>query len=60
MTQDWKNLLSEEFNKEYFVKLANFIKSERKLKEIYPKSESLFKCFNTSYIDTKVVILGQD
>ena len=60
MTQDWKNLLSEEFNKEYFLKLVNFIKSERKVKQIYPSSENLFRAFNSSYIDTKVVILGQD
>jgi uracil-DNA glycosylase len=60
MTQDWKKLLEDEFQKEYFKKLVSFIKSERKLHTIYPAPEDLFNCFNTSYIDTKVVFLGQD
>ena len=60
MTQDWKNLLSEEFEKEYFLKLVSFIKSERKIKEIFPSPDKIFKAFETSYIDTKVVMLGQD
>lgn len=61
MTKDWENLLSEEFNKEYFLKLAGFIRSERKTKTIYPSPENLFRALDiTSYIDTKVVIMGQD
>lgn len=60
MTQDWKKLLEDEFQKEYFKKLVSFIKSERKLHTIYPAPEDLFNCFNTSYIDTKVILLGQD
>lgn len=58
MKQDWN--LNEEFEKDYFKKLVSFIKSERKYKQIYPSPENLFKCFDTSYIDVKVVILGQD
>ena len=60
MTQDWESLLKEEFSKEYFVKLKSYISSERKIKTIYPSPENIFKAFNTSYIDTKVVLLGQD
>jgi uracil-DNA glycosylase len=60
MTQDWKNLLSEEFEKEYFLKLVSFIKSERKIKEIFPSPDKIFKAFETSYIDTKTVIISQD
>lgn len=58
---DWDNILKEEINKEYFQNLLNFIKQESKQKTIYPKQSEIFKAFrNTSYANTKVVILGQD
>lgn len=58
---DWDSILKEETNKEYFQNLLNFIKQEYKQKTIYPKQSEIFKAFrNTSYEDTKVVILGQD
>lgn len=58
---DWDDILKEEINKEYFQKLIIFIKEEYKKKTIYPKQTEIFKAFrNTSYKDTKVVILGQD
>lgn len=60
MTQDWTSLLEEEFKEGYFTKLKTFISSERRTKVIYPSPDNLFKAFNTAYIDTKVVILGQD
>lgn len=60
MTKDWNNLLASEFEQEYFLKLVSYIKSERKLHTIYPKPEELFNCLNTAYIDTKVVLIGQD
>jgi len=58
---DWDEILKDEINKDYFQKLINFIKSEYNKKIIYPKQTEIFKAFrNTSYKDTKVVILGQD
>lgn len=58
---DWDLLLKEEMEKEYFQKLLAVIKKEYKTKTIYPKQTEIFKAFrNTSYQDTKVVILGQD
>ena len=48
-------------DKDYFKKLIEFIKNEYNNKTIYPKQAEIFKAFrNTSYKDTKVVILGQD
>lgn len=47
--------------KSYFKNLLNIIKHEYETKTIYPKQTEIFKAFrNTSYKDTKVVILGQD
>lgn len=58
---DWDIVLKEEINKEYFIKLLDLIKKEYQEKTIYPKQTEIFKAFrNTSYKNTKVVILGQD
>lgn len=59
--KDWDIILKDELNKDYFINLLDFIKKEYQIKTIYPKQEEIFKAFNnTSYNDTKVVILGQD
>lgn len=57
----WDTLLTEEYNKEYFKELMNFIKEEYKNKTIYPKQNEVFNAFRyTSFENVKVVILGQD
>lgn len=57
----WDNLLAEEYKKEYFQELMNFVRSEYKEKVIYPKQNEVFNAFRyTSFEDVKVVILGQD
>ena len=58
---DWDLVLKDEVNKQYFKELIERIKKEYQTKTIYPKQTDIFKAFrNTSYNDTKVVILGQD
>lgn len=58
---DWDNLLKEEFEKDYYIKLRNFLKVEYQTKKIYPDMYDIFNALKlTSYKDTKVVILGQD
>ena len=57
----WDILLSEEYKKDYFKNLKDFVISEYKNKIVYPKISEIFKAFiETSYEDVKVVILGQD
>ena len=57
----WDKLLEEEYKKEYFINLMNFIKEEYKEKTIYPKPNEVFNAFRyTDYDNVKVVILGQD
>lgn len=57
----WDILLSEEYKKDYFKSLKDFVISEYKNKIVYPKISEIFKAFiETSYEDVKVVILGQD
>ena len=58
---DWDTLLKEEYQKDYFQKLLNFVKEEYKNKTIYPKQNEVFNAFRyTDFKNVKVVILGQD
>jgi uracil-DNA glycosylase len=59
--QSWKMVLLEQFNKDYFIKLKQFLLDEKKHHSIYPKGKDIFNAFNyTSFNRVKVVILGQD
>jgi uracil-DNA glycosylase len=58
---DWDDLLKDEFQKEYYQQLRQFLIKEYRTKKIYPDKYKLFEALKlTSYADTKVVILGQD
>ncbi len=57
----WDTLLQEEYQKDYFKNLMDFVKQEYKAKTIYPKQNEVFNAFRyTSFENVKVVILGQD
>jgi len=58
----WKNALSAEFDKAYFLNLIAFLKKEKKAgKEIFPPGPLIFNAFGlTPFAEVKVVILGQD
>ncbi|MDD2576496.1 MAG: uracil-DNA glycosylase [Bacteroidales bacterium] len=59
--ETWKEVLKEEFEKDYFDKLTSFVRQEYKDKTIYPKASNIFNAFNLCPFDkVKVVILGQD
>ena len=58
---DWKDVLKDEFNEEYFKKLSVFIEHEYQHKTCFPSKENIFNALNnSSFKDTKVVIIGQD
>ncbi len=58
---DWDNLLKEEFEKEYYIKLRDFLKYEYSHYKIHPDMYDIFNALKwTSYNDTKIVIIGQD
>lgn len=61
LNNDWDELLKDEFNKEYYLKLRDFLKTEYSTKTIFPNMYNIFDALkHTSYKDTKVLILGQD
>ena len=58
---DWDLLLKDEFQKDYYLKLREFLKEEYFSKNIYPPMNDIFNALRyTSYKDARVVILGQD
>ena len=57
----WDEILQGEFEKEYFIKLNDFLETEYKNKIIYPEKENIFNALKFTPPDNvKVVILGQD
>ncbi|WP_027438255.1 uracil-DNA glycosylase [Lachnospira multipara] len=61
LKQGWKSRLDDEFKKDYYLKLEDFINHEYENEEIFPTRENLFTALNlTDISEVKVVILGQD
>lgn len=57
----WLSVLKDEFKKDYYAKLFEFVKAEYATRQIFPPSEEIFNAFHfTDYDKVKVVILGQD
>ncbi|MFB7813142.1 uracil-DNA glycosylase [Paenibacillus chitinolyticus] len=61
LKNDWAELLSEEFEKPYYLKLREFLKQEYAERTIYPEMHDIFNALHyTAFKDVKAVILGQD
>lgn len=57
----WKKILSDEFGKEYFKTLTEFVRSEYRHGIVYPPPKHIFHAFDLCPFDkVEVVILGQD
>ena len=58
---EWDELLKGEFEKEYYLKLREFLANEYHTRKIYPDMYDIFNSLKyTSYSDVKAVIIGQD
>lgn len=58
---DWDSVLEDEFEKDYFLKIKEFVSEEYETKTIYPPRDEIFNAFKfTPLANVKVVILGQD
>ncbi len=58
---EWDQLLAEEFTKEYYLRLREFLKAEYSSRNIFPPMNDIFNALRyTSYSDVRAVILGQD
>ena len=57
----WKDALKDEFEKDYFIKLTEFVRNEYRQHTCYPPGNEIFNAFNLCPLSkVKVVILGQD
>ncbi|MEZ0481947.1 uracil-DNA glycosylase [Planococcus sp. SSTMD024] len=60
-SNDWQEILEEEFEKSYYRELREFLKEQYAHETIYPVKENIWNAFeHTAYGDVKAVILGQD
>lgn len=58
---EWDELLADEFKKDYYLQLRQFLISEYNSRIIFPPMNDIFNALRyTSYSDVKAVILGQD
>ena len=59
--ESWKLVLQNEFQKDYFLKLKEFLVEEKKSQVVYPPGSQIFNAFNfTPFHNVKVILLGQD
>ena len=58
---DWDQVMEGEFEKEYYLKLREFLKREYFTQTIYPDMNNIFNAMKlTPYSSVKAVIIGQD
>lgn len=61
ISNSWQDILAEEFSKEYYLKLREFLKNEYTQQTIYPDMYHIYSALElTPFEKVKVVILGQD
>lgn len=59
--RSWYDLLKDEFSKQYFLDLQEFLRNEYTNYTIYPEEKNIFNALNSIPFDkVKVVIIGQD
>lgn len=58
---EWDELLKDEFEKDYYIKLRQTLINEYKTQQIFPNMYDIYNAMKlTSYNDVKCVIIGQD
>lgn len=61
LSNDWQNVVGEEFDKPYYTELREFLKEQYANETVYPPQDEIWSAFeHTPFKDVKVVILGQD
>ncbi len=61
ITEEWDEILKEEFSSPSYLKLRQFLKEEYSTRTVYPSMYDIFNSMKkTPFTDVKVVLLGQD
>ena len=59
--ESWKEQLAAEWDKEYFVRLTDFVREQYSSRQVFPPASKIFAAIDACPFDqVKVVILGQD
>ena len=59
--ESWKTALKDEFDKQYFMELKEFLVDEKSKYPVYPPGGLIFNAFRlTPFDQVRVVLLGQD
>lgn len=57
----WKKVVADEFSKDYWLSLTDFVREEYKGKTVYPPGSQIFRALDLCPFEkVKVVIVGQD
>lgn len=58
---DWQDILKDEWEKDYYLQLREFLKKEYENETIYPHMDDIYNALHyTPFSKVKVVIIGQD
>lgn len=61
LSNDWKDVLEAEFEKEYYKKLRQFLIQEYRTRQVFPPMQEIFNALHyTPLSQVKVLLLGQD
>jgi len=61
LQNDWDEILKEEFQRDYYLRLRELLKEEYRGRQIFPAMHDIFNALKlTPYSRVKAVILGQD
>lgn len=61
ISESWKPLLQEEFDKPYFKDLTDFVRKEYTQTRVYPAARNIFRALDKCPFDKlEVVVIGQD
>lgn len=59
--ESWKEILANEFEKDYFRILTEWVREQYSISQVFPPGKEIFAAFDASPFHlTKVVIIGQD
>lgn len=61
LEKSWQNMLSDEFEKSYFLKLVQFVRLQYQNNTCYPRGKNIFKSLDMCpFNKVRVIIIGQD
>ncbi|MGM9999281.1 MAG: uracil-DNA glycosylase [Candidatus Bruticola sp.] len=61
ISNDWLNVIGDEFQKDYYLRLRRLLINEYKTQTIFPPADDIFNAFHfTPFHKVKALILGQD